>query len=561
MSNRRFATALASGLADLGVEHAVVSPGSRNTPLLAGFAAETRITKWPFIDERVAGFFATGLAKTTGRPIVLVSTSGTAAAEYHPAVIEASHSDVPLIVLTADRPEELRGVGAPQTIDQISLYGTAVRMFADALVPELETSVASALDIAFDAWAHATAVPSGPVHINLPFREPLLDEPRAHFTPALTPIGDDAPVPDLSIVASRLAGRRSLIVAGRSNDPEFAAACARLARRLSAPILADPLSGLRFGGHSLELVLSSGDQLAAAGALDLLRPEIVLRFGPVPTSKPVWTWLQTNPDVEQILVDVQSRDATGSASTVLEIPETAAASALGEVTAGTPSPEEWGSSWMHLDKEVSDRIAEYLTTADFPNEPEIARIVANSVPDGSILTIGSSMPVRDVDAFGGKAIKDMRVFGNRGANGIDGVVSAALGIAATGVHSTVLVGDVSMLHDIGSLAAAALLSLPLTIAVVNNNGGGIFHFLPQADPGVLPDDTFEEYLAMPHGTDFVQVARSFGIEAHNIVDRDHLSAMIGSDTRAPRLLQIRTERQANLEIHNAIAAEVRRLVR
>jgi len=561
MSNRRFAAALASGLADLGVRQAVISPGSRNTPLLAGFAAEERITKWPLIDERVAGFFATGLAKATGQPVALVCTSGTAAAEYHPAIVEASQSDVPLIVLTADRPEELRGVGAPQTIDQISLYGTAVRLFADALPPDPETAEATAADVAFDAWAHATAPPPGPVHINLPFREPLLEEPAPHPAPAATPLVDNAPTPDLSSLASGLAGRRGLIVAGRSNDPGFAAACAHLADRISFPILADPLSGLRFGDHSLDFVLGSGDLLATAGALDLLRPEVVLRFGPVPTSKSVWAWLQANPDVEQILIDIQSRDATRTASTILEISETAAATALAAAAGDTSPPADWASPWLELNDAVATRVAGLLSAADFPNEPEIARIVVGAAPEGTVLTVGSSMPIRDFDAFGGKAAKSMRVFGNRGANGIDGVVAAALGTAAAGAAAIAIVGDVSMVHDIGSLGAAAHLGLPITIIVVNNDGGGIFHFLPQSDPNILARETFEKYLTTPHGTDFVRVAGSFGVEAQDVSDRDQLAALVATPVVGPRLLQIRTDRRSNTALHRTIDAELRSLVR
>ncbi len=561
MSNRRFTSALASALADLGVEHACISPGSRNTPLIAGLAAEDRIRKWTLIDERSAGFFALGLAKATERPVVLACTSGTAAAEYHPAVIEASQSSVPLLVLTADRPEELRNVGAPQTIDQISLYGTAVRMFADALAPDAATPTDAPADIAIDIWAHATATPPGPVHLNLPFREPLLEVAEGLEFDTVVPPQEPAPAPLLlSEISSRLDGQNGLIVAGRNNDPAFPEACAELAAATGFPIIADPLSGLRFGTHPLDHVLSCGDQLAAAGALESLRPEVVVRFGPVPTSKPVWAWLQNHPEIDQILIDDQSRDATGSAATILEIP---AATAAAAIAAGveTVARASWMEAWTALDVAAGKLVARSLDQAVFPNEPATAAIVTRFAPDDSILTVGSSMPIRDVDAFGGVGSRPLRVFGNRGANGIDGIVSAALGAAASGANAIALLGDVSMFHDLNSLGAAVQLNLPITIIVINNDGGGIFEFLPQADPSLLDPKTFETYLTTPHATDFVRLAQAFGLEAHDVDDPDALAGLIARPPTRPRLVQIATDRRANLELHRRITAELRGLIK
>jgi 2-succinyl-5-enolpyruvyl-6-hydroxy-3-cyclohexene-1-carboxylate synthase len=561
MVNRRFAVSLISALADLGVEHAVISPGSRNTPLIAGFAAEARIRKWSIIDERSAGFFAIGLARVTGRPVALASTSGTAAVEYHPAVVEASQSDISLIVLTADRPPELRDVGAPQTIDQLSLYGAAVRMFADALTPDGDTPIGVPGDIAIDAWAHATAAPPGPVHVNLPFREPLL-EPDTPFSVRHIEIPPQ-PEPermDLAGLASRLDGRRGLIVAGRSNDPQFPAACAALGTKMRFPIVADPLSGLRYGPHLFDGVLAHGDLLAAAGTLDDLPPEVVVRFGPIPTSKSVWSWLADNPHVDQILVDMQSRDATHSAGSTLETNETATALALAEAVS-TPAGDDWLDSWLRRDETAAAHVAGSLQRAAFPNEPAVAQVVIDAAPDGSVLTIGSSMPIRDVDAYAGRGTKSIRLFGNRGANGIDGTVSAALGTAASGRNAVVLLGDVSMFHDLNSLGTAVQLDLPITIVVVNNDGGGIFHFLPQRDPEILDPETFENYLATPHQTDFVDIAKAFGIDSHDVEDVDTLRDLIADPSGAVRLIQIRTDRRANHRLHRRIADELGDLLR
>jgi 2-succinyl-5-enolpyruvyl-6-hydroxy-3-cyclohexene-1-carboxylate synthase len=558
--NLAFATVLASTLADLGVEHACISPGSRNTPLIAGFAAENRIRSWPILDERSAGFFGVGLAKATGRPVVLACTSGTAAAEYHAAVIEASQSDVPLLVLTADRPEELRGIDSPQTIDQIGLFGSSVRLFIDAPAPDDMTTPRDAVELARRAWAMAATVMPGPVHLNLPFREPLLDDSpavpiRAEGPPGTTPHS----ISDLGEIATAISGRKGLIVAGRSNDPDFPAACAELAAATGSPVIADPLSGLRHGTHPIDLVLAYSDALASAGALDTLWPDVVIRLGPIPTSKATWSWLRDHPDVEQIVATTAGRDATSSATTVLAAPPTPVARALASaVTASAPA--EWTAAWQQLDTAAGNAIESALRHAPFPNEPAIARLVLQNSPAGSFVTAGSSMPIRDVDTFGGKSKRPIRLFGNRGTNGIDGVVSAALGTAASGQPAVVLLGDVSMFHDLNALGSAVQLSLPITIVVVHNDGGGIFHFLSHNNPDVMNPDTFETYLATPHQTDFVAVARALGLETLEVVDRVEFAGLISAPATGPRLIQLRTDRHKNLELHREIATAVKQIL-
>jgi 2-succinyl-5-enolpyruvyl-6-hydroxy-3-cyclohexene-1-carboxylate synthase len=350
-------------------------------------------------------------------------------------------------------------------------------------------------------------------------------------------------------------GRSGIIVAGRSNEPGFPQACANLAAATGYPIIADPLSGLRHGSHALDHVLAAGDALVTAGALDHLTPDIVIRFGPVPTSKATWSWLENHAEVEQLLIDVESRDATGSATSILAVPPTAAAISLATVVAKT-APSEWTSRWQALDGVAAKAIADTSRSAPFPNEPAVARIVVENAPVGAYVTVGSSMPIRDVDTFGGTSSRPIRVFGNRGTNGIDGIVSAALGTAATGQPAIALVGDVSMFHDLNALGTAAQLDLPLTIVVINNDGGGIFHFLPQRDPDVLDPLTFEKYLGTPHGTDFVAIATALGLEAYNVDEADELARLISTVGDKPRLVQVRTERDANVELHHKIAAAV-----
>jgi 2-succinyl-5-enolpyruvyl-6-hydroxy-3-cyclohexene-1-carboxylate synthase len=365
---------------------------------------------------------------------------------------------------------------------------------------------------------------------------------------------------NLTDIARRIEGRRGLIVAGQSNDPDFAAMCADLATSCGFPIIADPLSGLRFGDHHNENLVACGDQLVAAGALDSLLPDVVVRFGPVPTSKPVWAWLEQHPEIDQILIDVHARDATHSATTTLRLPAPEAAAAI---AAGINqlAPVAWLESWQDADRSAAQIVAAELAAAEFPNEPRIAEIVTSAAPDGSALTVGSSMPIRDVDAFGGKSAKRLRVFGNRGANGIDGVLSAALGTAAAGTNAIALLGDVSAFHDLNAIGTAAQLNLPITIIVINNDGGGIFHFLPHHDPEVLDPALFARYLATPHGTDFAAVAEAFEIETHRVDDAATLTKLVATPSKQPRLIQIKTNRDENLALHRRVAGALRGLLR
>lgn len=553
--NLTFSAALAVALADNGVTDACISPGSRNTPLIAGFAAETRITKWPILDERSAGFFGVGAARATGNPVVLICTSGTAATEYHAAVVEACQDYVPLIVLTADRPPELRGIGAPQSIDQVSLYGSSPLLFRDIPPPDDDIAPDPRV-LAAEIVGAARGLPRGPVHVNLPFREPLLTGEVATHPDRFGPSGTAQPAaPQQQGLADAITGKKGIIVAGRSIEREFPEAVAQLAATTGFPILGDPLSGTRHGRHARDLVVGHGDLLAAAGILDTLRPEVVVRLGPIPTSKPLWQWLESHPDVPQILAEPSGHDATGSAAVTITASPSVVAASLATQSGGS-APSDWASSWKHADLVAETAARRELDRAPFPNEPAIARTVINSCPPQTALTVASSMPIRDIDSFGGTTSQPIDIYGNRGTNGIDGLVSAALGSAASGCPAVALVGDVSMFHDLNALGTMAQLALPLTVVVVNNNGGGIFHFLPHADPTVMDPATFETYLGTPHGTDFVAVAEALGIEAHHVETRERLASLLSEPETGPRLLELRTDRDRNVELHRSVAAAV-----
>ena len=559
----RFAAALAGAFAQLGLTDAVISPGSRNTPLTAAFSARPDVTDWSVLDERSAAFFALGMAKTSGRPVALVGTSGTAAAEYHPAVVEAHLARVPLLVLTADRPERLRDVGAPQTIDQVKLYGDAVRWFHQDSVPD-PASAANAPHLAAHAWAEAVGVPPGPVHLNVPFDDDLVPPAGVSISAAAEVVAPSVVpgvmVPDLPAVAEAMAlveGGRAVAVVG-ALARRHAEAVAGLATALRIPVLADPQSGLR--GGAVASVLASGDLLAAAGALDRMTPEVVLRFGAPPTSKALTAWLAANRSVPQVVVDPAGwRDPTASAGLAVRADPDGFASAL---AGAAPSPDDWLSRWTRDDVTAQAALEEALAAESFPNEPAIARAVSAGIPADGVLYASSSMPIRDVDAFAGRRrdASPVTVLANRGANGIDGVISSALGVAASGVPVTALVGDVAALHDLNALATAVRLDLPITVVVMHNDGGGIFSFLPQADPTRFDPDVFERHLGTPHGTNFSAVAAALGMKVESVDTAAALTDLVAAGS-GPTLVELHTDRTENVAVHARLGENVRAALR
>lgn len=548
--NAAFSATLIDALLQLGVEHACVSPGSRNTPLSLALA-DSAITDWSHHDERSSAFFALGIARTTGRPVAVVTTSGTAAAELHPALAEAIEGRVPLIAITADRPSRLRGVGAPQTIDQENLFGPSVKLSVDLETPE-DATVAPA--IAIRLWQAAMTAPAGPVHLNLRFDEPLMPTGPATPTGAIraTAATDHDPAPQAAAVgaaAAMLAGRRGVIVAGPDHDPTVPAAAAALAAVLGWPILADPLSGVRAGNHDLTRVLGASDALGWSGFLEASGVEAVVRFGAIPTSKPIAGWLAAHGDRPQVFIEPAGRrDPAGTAKPILRSGVAATLAALaGAVT--TPAPTEWLARWRRADAAAAAAI-DAVVKAAFPNEPAIARTVAAALPDPAVLWVASSMPVRDLDAVMSPTARRIRVMANRGANGIDGFLSTALGSAAvSGVPTVALAGDLSVLHDIGALATMARLAIPLTVVAVNNDGGGIFHLLPQAG-----HRHFERHWGTPHGLDLTAIASAFGVPAQRVHSQDRLAELVSN--RGPHLIEVRTDREANAELHREIRRRV-----
>jgi 2-succinyl-5-enolpyruvyl-6-hydroxy-3-cyclohexene-1-carboxylate synthase len=575
------AGALAGELAARGLTDACLAPGSRSAPLALALLAHPALRLHVRIDERSAGFAALGIAKTSRRPVAVACTSGTAATNLHPAVLEASEARVPLVVLTADRPPELRGTGANQTVDQVKLYGSSVRWFCEVGAPEpgQDTYWRS---LAARAWAEASGAlgnPPGPVHLNVPLREPLLPGAggMCRATPP-TPAEHRAGTPRSARAPARadvewLAGlvrrsERGLLVAGDCDlaEPEPGSGSdpgplLALAEAAGWPVLAEPTSNLRAGRNAIS---AAHHLLATPEFAREHRPDLIVVVGKVGLSRAVLALL--GGAAPQVVLDpygawldparVTPRVVAGDPALVAR-----------EVTARLPPRADrdadrdagWLSAWRAAEASARAAIDGLLEECDEPSEPRTARDLAALVPDGGLLVVASSMPIRDLNLAmaprGG-----LRILGNRGASGIDGFISTAVGAALAHAGPTVaLAGDLSLLHDQNGLVIGPGEPRPdLAIVVVNNDGGGIFSLLP----GVSDQPGFERLFGTPHGVDLACVAQACGC-GYQLVERagDLPAAVRGG--AGLRLVEVRTDRAANARLHQrlqeAVSAALKRM--
>jgi 2-succinyl-5-enolpyruvyl-6-hydroxy-3-cyclohexene-1-carboxylate synthase len=554
-------------LARCGLREACTSPGSRSTPLVLTLAREPRIRATSHVDERCASFFALGLAKASGLPVALACTSGTAAANYAPAVIEAHEARVPLIVLTADRPPELRDVGAGQTIDQVKLYHSAAKWYLEVddapATPERTRWLRQTACRAF--WTALDGRP-GPVHLNFALREPLVpdgplpddDGGRAGGRPWVTRFAAP-PAPAgalLDGLDEQLRERpRAIVVAGRAErDPRLGASLAGFAERAGIPLLAEPTSGARRGPAA---VAHYDALLRDAGWAGTHAPDLVLRAGDLPTSKPLRQWL-AGLEALQVSFDPEAawQDPAGAVATIAAADPRVTLDALAARLPRKPRAKDWLEDWQRADRLAADAIASVLGP-DGLSEPRVAAELGVRLPTTATLLVASSMPIRDVETFFPARPEPPRVLANRGANGIDGTVSTAFGIAAAARGPVVaLIGDVALAHDVGGLLAASRLGLRVVFVVLDNDGGGIFHFLPVAGE----TDAFEEHVATPHGLDFEHAARLYGLHYERAADPERLRAALDAALAGERstLIVVRTDRQANVALHrrvwNAVAS-------
>ena len=535
-----------------GVRHAVVSPGSRSTPIALEIANRQEIEMHIFHDERSAAFAALGIAKASGVPAILVCSSGTAAVEFHPAVVEAHHSETPILICTADRPAELQGVGAPQTIDQRNLYGVAVRKFVNAEVAN-DAESHTWRHIARDLFATSLGDVQGPVHLNLRFREPLMG-----FATSLPPrsASDVVITKKVALPSSRslrklnkaLESENGVIIAGPENYR--VESILRLAETLGWPIIADPRSGTRVPN---KFVVAGADAILRDEDFSKkLRPDVILRFGTLPASKVVNSWLSGSAAIQVVITTTPSLtdpDQHCSLHIVGDIDELCAglASAHSKESVRKRSLS-WVDKWIAAEDLAQKAINAALADEAGLTEPGVARAIYALVPEASHLVVSSSMPIRDIEWFGAPR-NGLRVHANRGANGIDGVVSTAVGVAlATRQPTTLLIGDIALLHDVNGLINLASRKIDLRIVVIDNNGGGIFSFLPQAQ--ALDEAKFEKIFGTPHDANIKMLAQAHQINTHELTNISDLAEVLSQ--RGPWLARVVTDRHENVKVHERI---------
>jgi 2-succinyl-5-enolpyruvyl-6-hydroxy-3-cyclohexene-1-carboxylate synthase len=554
-ADRQFAAAwsVVDELARFGMEHACVSPGSRSTPIALALSRHPRVRVHVHLDERAAAFFAVGIAKATARPVGVACTSGTAVANMLPAVVEASMSRTPLVLLTADRPPELQGVGANQTIEQRGIFGGFVRASFQLPLGEGAPDPAAWRAPIEAAWFALLGPPPGPVQVNLPFREPLV--PDAGAVASIGPTEPGGPTGHVGgVEPEQIEGlrreltstERGLVLAGTMR--EGPADLVEVARRVSWPLLAEPTSSLRVPG-----TLAAGQHLLADEAFAAAHvPDVVVQFGAAPTSRAGLELVRRAHRLVIVDPDHVVGDPHGRAAWSLRAEGWVVALELLDALPGKDADTPWVRRWREADAVARRVVDALLDTWDEPFEGRIARDVAAGAPEGSTLVIGSSMPVRDLDAFMAPR-EGVRVLANRGASGIDGFVATALGVAATGVTTTALCGDLTLLHDVGALVWTARRGPDAVFVVPNNDGGAIFSFLPQRE---LPE--LRELFTTPHGLDLGAVCAAAGASHARVTRAGDLLPAI-DDARARggvHVVELPVEREDNVRRHGEVRAAV-----
>ncbi len=550
VANATFSATLVDQWIVNGLTAAFVAPGSRSTPLAVALADRTEVRLEVFHDERSASFAALGYGLATSKPAVVLCTSGTAATHFHGAVAEAGISCVPMLVCTANRPPELWGIGAPQTIDQTNLYAASVRAFFQPGPPD-DGNQDTWRRLANQSWAAAASPAApGPAQLDLSFREPLLGSSAELPQPLAPAVLERSPGPSeaqISDVVDLLLRENQplpgVIVAGRGqSDP---AAIRSLANALGWPVIADHRSGLHSGTalHVADTFLRHASELKS-------RTERILRFGEPLSSKVLTQWIQatgTN-DADAVHQFAPWGRIINPERVAHQIPELGAAGAIeAELRHRRVQPDQrWSQSWASAINALDPAVLALIAGSPAPNELQVAAAALAWVPPGGALVVSSSMPVRDVEWFGPDR-SDISVYSNRGANGIDGVVATAIGVATTGVPTVCLIGDVAFLHDASSLTALARRNVNLTIIVVNNDGGGIFSALPQYE--LLTPERYEQLFGTPHGTDLAALAKAHGLQVSPF-PADFASV----PTDGVRVVIATTSRPESLALRQRIAA-------
>ena len=576
--NHLWAGLLVEELVRCGVTCFGLSPGSRSTPLTLAVAQNNRAKSVTHFDERAAAFQALGWAKACGRPAALVCTSGTAAANYWPAVVEASTSRVPLILLTADRPPELRDCAANQAIAQPHLYGDYVRWHVDMPCPDMALSPTLVLTTAAQAAYRAARAPAGPVHLNCMFREPLAPMPTGEdFGPYLAPLQDwmgsgrpyttwHAPPSGVSqevlqeLLADIAGTDEGLLVVGQLGSREEARAVEALAHALGWPVFPDVGSGLRLGTSGAPFVHHYGPLLLSEAFRARCRPGFVLHLGGGITSKRLQQHLAgLRPEYVLVADHPFRQDPAHQVTRRIESDVTAFCEALSPAL-GERSPVACAAGWSAASQAVSKQIDAWLEQSGKLTEIHVARLASRVCTKADVLFLGNSMPIRDMDAYGAGEAEALWVAANRGASGIDGNIATAAGYANALERPVVAVlGDLAVLHDLNALALLRQTAAPVLVIVVNNDGGGIFSFLPVA---AYPE-TFEAYFGTPHGLCFSDAARFFGL---HYAQPETPAAFEGAlrkavEDRRPALIEVSTRRSENFQAHRELDAAIESVVR
>jgi 2-succinyl-5-enolpyruvyl-6-hydroxy-3-cyclohexene-1-carboxylate synthase len=557
-TNALWCSVLVETLHRRGVRHAIIAPGSRSAPLAFAFARHPKIESVPVLDERSAAFFALGLARQHHRPVALVCTSGTAAANFFPAVIEAAESGAPLVVLTADRPPELRACGAGQAIDQQKLYGGYVRFYHECAVPEASLDLLRYLrQTVSQACDQARA--GGPVHLNCPFRDPLppLEDGS---TAALAGQIDgrffahlDGPPPLTATQAAfRPATGRGLIIAGPvqpKNAANYASRLLAFAAKLGWPVLVDALTPLRHHlAQGVTRVVCYDAILRNAELAAALRPDFVLCLEGWPTSKVLRAWL-TQAGAETLLVSAAhaGRDALHGRTRQLAL-----APEYLELENARPADATYVAAWQKAETEARASLEKRFVAAQELVEPKATWLLARHLPPGTPVFVASSMPVRDAEYFWPATKQKHRLYFNRGANGIDGTLSTALGVAHGGLPTVLLTGDLALLHDSNGFLLKPHFRGGLTIVLINNRGGGIFEHLPLAQF----DEAFEKFFATPQEADFAKLCATHKVEHVPVKDWEHFTKLVATLPESGlRVLELKTDRKRDAGIRKGLLAK------
>ena len=550
--NALWGSVIVETLVRSGVRRAVVSPGSRSTPLAFALARHPGIEAVPVLDERSASFFALGLAKRDLRPVVLLCTSGTAGANYFPAVIEAHEAGVPLVVITADRPPEMRECASGQTIDQQRLYGAFTGFFHELAVPEAREPLLRYLrQTVAHAVQRSLAPVGGPVHLNAPFRDPLVPSDDGGATLAQASgidweqffehLAPSSPVATVSAFAPFASAVHGIIVAGPVLSADAAghvAAVAEIARRLGWPVLADGLSPVRNHASKVPHLVTRYDAILRNGpAAESLRPEAVLCLGEWPTSKLLRSVVeQSGATIYLATQRPDNRDSLHGATRRIVLPLDTLAGALPE----SAFPNGYERLWSSYETRARAALDARLGAEESLVEPKAAWLLGQHLPAGTSVSVSNSMPIRDMEFVWPANDRGYGVYFNRGANGIDGTLSTALGVAHDGVPSVLLTGDLAFLHDSNGLLITPRLKGSLTVVLINNHGGGIFEHLPVAQfPAV-----FEEFFATPQEVDAASLCAAHAVEHVHVEDWSHFTSLVATlPERGVRVLELRTDRR------------------